>query len=95
MRTNTLLKQEPAKPRALLEAKTARSTGIDRRVFTLRGLEVCSAKSMIVSLDDTMIRGSDSSMAVGESLISRLLGSVYVNTVNHGWQDASGKTRLF
>ncbi len=74
MRTKTPLKQEPAKPSALLDAKTARSTGIDRSSLTLRGLDIGSGTSMTVSLDVAAMRGSSSSAI--NCFGSRLLGRV-------------------
>ena len=65
MRTKTLLKQDPAKPNAALDAKTARRTGIDRSCRTPRGLRSSSSTSMMMSVVGSMTRGSSSSTDLG------------------------------
>ena len=59
MRTKPLLKAEPAKPSALLDANTAQSTGsMESRSLTLCGLKSSSGMSMMASVELAATTGS-------------------------------------
>ena len=74
MRTKTLLKQEPRKPSAPLDAKTARRAGIEMSSLTLSGCEARGWTSIVVSVEGAAKSGS--SLAAGGRGF-RLLGRVW------------------
>ena len=79
MRTKTLLKQDPAKPNAALDANTAWRTGMDRSSLNRGRLGSSVRMSMTVSVEvATAMRDSCSSSTIETTAVEdlRLLGSV-------------------
>ena len=79
MRTKTLLKQDPAKPNAALDANTAWRTGMDRSSLNRGRLGSSVRMSMTVSVEEAAaMRDSCSSSTIETTAVEdlRLLGSV-------------------